>query len=473
VADSQAVLRVLDELLWTLRRDGFDISTAQAIDAARAVAAVGIERPGDVRDAVAAVVVQRARDRERFDAAFRRFFAVDTAAERARSLWDRLSARGFGDGELEVLRELMAQLAASPGGDLAPLGTMLERGAALDRMLSLGGALRRLDAASGPQLGFLSHRILSQVGSGSARRALALLRSHLVDALAERGEALADALAQELDRTDRDVRAYARSRYEDRLADAESARERATTATKPFAALTEREIEEVRRAVRRFADRLRGGARVRSRRRVLHGRIDPRRTLRLALRTGGVPFDIARKERRRDRPKIVLLCDVSDSVRAAACFLLEFTYAVQDLFESARTFVFVSELGETTQLFAREPVRVAVARAWAGGVVPAGDNSNYGRALRTFEARYGRGLDRRTTVVILGDGRTNFHDPAADVLDRLRERSRALLWLCPEPRGAWGQGDSAMPVYAPKCTAVYEVRCAADLEEAARRLIAP
>jgi uncharacterized protein len=159
-------------------------------------------------------------------------------------------------------------------------------------------------------------------------------------------------------------------------------------------------------------------------------------------------------------------------VRAAACFLLEFTYAVQDLFDRARTFVFVSDLGETTQLFAKEPVRVAIARAWAGGVVPAGDNSNYGRALRTFEEQYARGLDRRTTVVILGDGRTNFHDPAADVLDRLRERSRALLWLCPEPRGTWGQGDSAMPLYAPKCTAVYEVRCAADLEQAARRLIA-
>ena len=159
-------------------------------------------------------------------------------------------------------------------------------------------------------------------------------------------------------------------------------------------------------------------------------------------------------------------------MRAAACFLLEFTYAVQDLFDGARTFVFVSDLGETTQLFAKEPVRVAIAHAWAGGVVPAGDNSNYGRALRTFEERYARGLDRRTTVVILGDGRTNFHNPAADVLDRLRERSRALLWLCPEPRGAWGQGDSAMSLYATKCTAVYEVRCAADLEEAARRIIA-
>jgi uncharacterized protein with von Willebrand factor type A (vWA) domain len=167
---------------------------------------------------------------------------------------------------------------------------------------------------------------------------------------------------------------------------------------------------------------------------------------------------------------MVLLCDVSDSVRAVACFLLEFTYAARELFERARTFVFVSELGETTDLFARESVRVAIAHAWGGGVVRSGDNSNYGRVLRAFEARYLTGIDRRTTVVVLGDGRTNRHDPAAEVLDRVRERARALIWLCPEPRGRWLEGDSAMPRYAPKCTAVYEVRCAADLETAARAL---
>ena len=144
---------------------------------------------------------------------------------------------------------------------------------------------------------------------------------------------------------------------------------------------------------------------------------------------------------------------------------------MHELFERARSFVFVSELGETTDLFAREPVRVAVARAWGGGVVRIGDNSNYGRVLRSFEQLHLRDLDRRTTVVILGDGRTNYHEASADVLDRIRERSRALLWLCPEPRGQWSQGDSAMAAYAPRCTAVHEVRCAADLERAARSLV--
>jgi uncharacterized protein with von Willebrand factor type A (vWA) domain len=97
-------------------------------------------------------------------------------------------------------------------------------------------------------------------------------------------------------------------------------------------------------------------------------------------------------------------------------------------------------------------------------------NSNYGRVLRAFEERVLPDVDRRTTVVILGDGRTNYQSEAADVLDAIRARARALVWLCPEPRAAWATGDSAMSRYAPRCTQVLEVRSARDLEDAARLL---
>jgi len=193
--------------------------------------------------------------------------------------------------------------------------------------------------------------------------------------------------------------------------------------------------------------------------------------MRAAMRTGGIPFAPSHRARRRDKPQLVILCDVSDSVRAAAAFLLEFTYVAQELFSRARSFVFVSELGETTHLFAQQPVRVAIGRAWGGGVVRSGDNSNYGRVFRTFEARHLRELDRRTTVAILGDGRTNYHDDAAEVLDHIRERVAALLWFTPESRSQWATGDSAMLRYAAKCTAVLEVRSARELEQAARTLL--
>ncbi len=467
--DPRALVRVLDELLWSLRRDGFAISTAQAIDVARAVSAVGFEDRATFREAVACLVVRRASERPRFDASFARFFAAGPTGAGG-TFWERLEAQGFTAGELDALRALLAQLGSS-GTDVALMTTFLGRGADLDRLLVRSGLSRAVDAYSGLMLGYLTHRATSEMGAGRARNALASLRTGLVDALGDRGRVLADALGQALDGAEDDIRAYVKRTHEERVAELALDRREGGVEAAPFASLTDAQIDEIRHAVRRFAERLRGAARVRARR-ARQGRIDPHRTLRRAMSTGGVPFDLARKRRRRDRPKLVVLCDVSDSVRAAAAFLLEFTYAAQELFERTRTFVFVSDLGETTHLFEREPVRVAIDRAWRGGVVRAGENSNYGRVLRTFEARHLSEIDRATTVVILGDGRTNYHDASPEVLGRIRTRSRALIWLCPEPRGAWATGDSVMPRYAPQCSAVHEVSCARDLERAARRLVA-
>jgi hypothetical protein len=146
-------------------------------------------------------------------------------------------------------------------------------------------------------------------------------------------------------------------------------------------------------------------------------------------------------------------------------------YAAHELFDRTRSFVFVSELGETTALFEDQPAHVALAAAYGGDVVPVTDNSNYGRVLRAFEAVAMASVDHRTTVVILGDGRTNYHDASEEVLAKIRARARALYWFSTEPRAAWSSGDSAMQRYAPHCTAVLEVTSARELEDAARSLV--
>jgi len=464
MADVRAALRVTDELLWVLRRSGFAIATSQAIDVVRAVRAVGFESRDVVRDAIAAVVVKRGRDRARFDDAFDAFFA----REPRRTLWERLAAEGFTDAELDSVRELLDAFAtSSPDGALGPL---VHRGAELDRLLQLAGSAQMLDAMQSPlQTGFYTHRLLEHVGTWRVQDELASLRVRLVDAMGEeRADALVAALRREVQRAAEDVRGFVQATIARRDSDAAKGDDLLGS---PLTALDDAEVEEVRRAVRAFVQRLRGGERVR-RRRARKGRVDAHTTLRRAMRTGGVPFMLARRARRRDKPRLVLLCDVSDSVRSVARFLLELTYAAQELFDRTRSFVFVSELGETTRLFAEEPIETALSRAYAGGVVPVTHNSNYGRMLRAFEDRVLGDIDRRTTVVILGDGRTNYQDAAADVLDAIRARARAVVWLCPEPRAAWATGDSAMPRYAPKCTRVLEVRCARDLEDAARLLLA-
>jgi len=211
--DPRAIVRVFDELLWRLRREGFDISTAQAVDALRVARAVGIDRRADVRDGIAAVVVQHARDRVRYDATFEAFFAGD-ALPAHRTLWERLADRGFAEDELDVLRDFIQRLAAQGHSGASPLAVLLAGGAELDRLLAISGIARSIDAHSALQLGFQTHRVLGQLGAGRARQALAGLRSLLVDALGARGQALADALTAELDRADDDVRAHVRRVHE-------------------------------------------------------------------------------------------------------------------------------------------------------------------------------------------------------------------------------------------------------------------
>jgi uncharacterized protein with von Willebrand factor type A (vWA) domain len=471
MGDPQTLVRLIDEFLWVLRRVEFVISTAQAIDVARAVQQVGLDDPAALRGAVACIVVSRATDRPRFDAAFDAFFATDAPEER--DLWRHLTAGGFLPAELEALRGLFRELASTKESHLGAgwFTDLLRGGAERDRVLAFSGVAARIDAESALQIGFETHRLLRAAGLDSSGPALAWLRSRLIEALGTRGGDLADAVGLAIDRAKDEVRSYVCQLFDSRTAHRERDRADARVEAVPFSSLSESQIEEVRRAVRRLADRLRGRARVRARRNV-HGGIDVHRVVRESLRTFGIPIALRYRRRRRSPPRFVLLCDVSDSVRGVARFILEFAYATQDLFDRGRTFVFVSDLGEATDLFRRERADVAVPLAWRGaGTVRTGDNSNYGRVLRAFARRYLREIDHRTTVVILGDGRANYHDPAPEVLDSIRARARSLYWLCPESRGQWTQGDSVMRTYAPRCTAVFEMRCAADIERVARRVL--
>ncbi|MEP7123299.1 MAG: VWA domain-containing protein [Byssovorax sp.] len=469
---SDGLVRGLDELLWVLRREGFSISTAQALDVVRVVRLVGFEDRGVLRDAIGAVVVDRRADQEHFGRVFEEFFSHGRA--HPQDLWGKLRDRGFTLAELNALRQLLNGAAEQSGasGDAMGFAALLGSESELDQILMAAGIARALaPMSSALQTGYFTHQVLDQLGVARAASALHRIRDALRDALGdERGRALADAVAEELARVRRRAREHVSDTLARRLRDPDAGSRRRAEGV-PFTSLSAAEIEEVRRAVRALAERLRGAERVR-RRHAARGRIDPHRTLRQSLRTFGVPFQPARKRRRRDKPRLFVLCDVSDSVRAASLFMLEFAHAAQDLFSGTRSFVFVSELGETTRLFADEPVATALGRVYAGGVVDTGHNSNYGRVLRAFEERVSGAVDRRTTIVILGDGRTNYFADEAEVLGRLRDRARAVLWLCPEGQGTWGTGDSAMLRYAAAATKVLVARTAKELELAAREVVA-
>jgi uncharacterized protein with von Willebrand factor type A (vWA) domain len=372
------------------------------------------------------------------------------------------------------LRELLEALAERSGtaGDAPALASVLGSESQLDHLLLAAGVARTLaPMTSALQIGFFAQEVLEGIELPRAATALRRIGAALREALGEeRGAALAAALAEELDRIRRRVRLHVEQTLAARVAE-DRAQGRRRAESTPFAALTEAERDEVRRAIRGLAERLRGAERVR-RKQGRRGRIDPHRTVRRSMRTGGVPFEPARRKRRRDRPRLVLLCDVSDSVRTASLFMLELVHAAQELFAGTRSFVFVADLAEATRVFADHPLAHALASIYGGEVVDLTRNSSYGRALAAFEAAIAPDLDRRTTVVILGDGRTNYLADGAEVVARLRERAKDVLWICPESPGTWGSGDSAMPRFAAAVSEVLVARTAHELEIAAREVAA-
>lgn len=191
--------------------------------------------------------------------------------------------------------------------------------------------------------------------------------------------------------------------------------------------------------------------------------------MRAAAATLGTPLSIRFVRPRPHRIKLVLVCDISDSVRSASRFLLQLVAATSDLFESVRSFVFVGDVLETTDMFARGR-RAALDTGPERMAVELGAASDYQRTFVKLERALFPVLDRRTVFVVLGDGRTNNRPDGAEVLERMRARTRAVLWLCPEAPAQWGLGDSRMNRYREVCTTVLSARTARELEEAARKL---
>ncbi|HEY5104684.1 MAG TPA: VWA domain-containing protein [Acidimicrobiales bacterium] len=225
------------------------------------------------------------------------------------------------------------------------------------------------------------------------------------------------------------------------------------------------EMAQLERALRPLSRKL-AVRLARKRRRRRRGPVDLRHTVRKSLSTGGVPIDLRFKPPRPAKPEIFVIADVSGSVASFARFTLHLVHAISSQFSKVRSFVFVDGLDEVTRLFdgVEDPAE-AVARINAEADVIAFDgHSDYGRALVVFHERYARDLTKRSTVLILGDGRNNYHQAHAEILADLHYRAKAVYWLNPEPTSYWNSGDSIISQYAPYCNRVIECRTLRQLE---------
>lgn len=195
------------------------------------------------------------------------------------------------------------------------------------------------------------------------------------------------------------------------------------------------------------------------------GRINIARTMRTNLKYQGMPFKPILTARKEDRPRLVVLADVSLSVRNTSRFALHLVHNLQSLFSNVRTFAFVADLVEVTEYFEHSPLEEVLGMIFGGELLDIDANSNYGLALEHFYEKYMTAINRRTTVLVLGDGRGNGHPANAWVLDEMARRARQLIWFTPEQRGYWPMGGSDMPTYAELCDRVEYVRSLDQFDE--------
>lgn len=233
---------------------------------------------------------------------------------------------------------------------------------------------------------------------------------------------------------------------------------------KPIYQIKPDEIREMRELIRRFGQKLKNRISLRKKR-VKHGGIDIKRTLRTSLQYGGVPFKIFRKDRRIDRPQLVVMCDISGSVNQYSRFMLLLTYTLQSLFSKVRSFAFISNIVEITPLFMEMDPERALNSIFEDTSFTYGWGSNYGRCFDIFMKNYSDSLTGKTTVLVLGDGRNNHQDPGLDSFIRIRERSRNLLWLNPDRKHLWNWADSIAYIYREYCDEMKEVNNFLDLSE--------
>ena len=491
-----------------LRLFGVRVSVAEAADAMLAAAQPGVlaDRP-TLRAALRMTLIKDRRDDELFDELFTLFFSLRPAAGPAGE-----HDHGHEHDDLADTGQLESFTVSETPSELPQQGHSHGRPADirdyfrpedLAQRYSLHQEANKIDLASATD-----QIVLSKDGADGAREAgasvqletdrlhnpglpgqLAPPTGHRVDtaltvaqqetmlgwleaAVEEIDEQRLVALRRRLAGVIADLPELLR-RYLDQLADAVVEARMADRAR--IETVDERERADLEEALRRLARRLRG-ARTSRQRNTPRGRVSPGRTMRRNMRYEGVPFQPVTTSRVADKPRLLLLADVSLSVRATARFTLHLVHGMQSLFTQARSFAFVDAPVEITELFAEHPLERALGLVFdglpAGGLLDVDASSDYGAAFTRLLSEHSATLDRRTTLIVLGDGRGNGNDARVDTFQEIARRVRETIWLTPEPRYSWPLGSCDLPRYAEFCDRVQVVGDLSGLQQAAQQMSA-
>ncbi|MFO1014640.1 MAG: VWA domain-containing protein [Caulobacteraceae bacterium] len=426
--------RTLEDFLRALRAADIKVSPAEAIDAHQAVDVVGYASRELFKDALCATLAKTADEVDRFDVCFETFFQREMPSN------EQLSDQG------DPQQNALANEALDENEAGAELAQMLLNGDAAGIAQALEEAANRAGVQEirlATQRSRYTRRIMDEIGLADIERILSQAKARQDaqgEALAERLTSGRQALFDEAGKlVARQLELYAketgRKMREELLAQ------------KTLTGIDDEDIQMMQSLVRKMAKRL-ANRYSRQQKKAKKGKLDMGRTMRRSLAFGGIPFEIIWKQEKVDRPKIVVMCDVSKSVAAAAQFLLLFLYSLNEVVDRIHSYAFSGRLVSVDEILAGDDVEKAMFQILR---TIGFQQTDYGKALEDFCDLHLDDLDRRTTVIILGDGRTNYANPRLDLMHQIMERSRSVIWLNPEPETYWPTGDSQMIRYARFC----------------------
>ncbi len=418
-----------------LQASGVNVSLSEIIDAARSITEIDLAHRAELHAALRSTLVKQARHYPTFELAFDRYFP----ARAARDTGDDRRSGAVGD------EALIAELAS--GGDLGAIAAAL-----VDDFAGLDGDVRsEKHHVQRVFLGADIARLMSRVRIADPDLSPAMIRARV--------DELKRLIAG-------DVRAQLDARFDvGDLVDAEL-----DLHDVDFLEASRAELDQMREAIRPVARKL--AARLARRRRHRVGRVNMRRTVRRSLGSGGVPLDVVHDRPRAHKSELFVLCDISGSVADFSLFTLTLMSALSAELARTRSFVFVDDVDEVTELLASTGHGIEPWQLLRNtNAIGTDGHSDYGAVLERFWRDVGdRELHRTSTLIVTGDARTNHRGTGEEWLGRIAERARRVYWLNPEPRADWDTYDSEMQAYTPHCASTFEVRNLRQLVTAVEQL---
>jgi len=467
------------EFIHALRGADVRVSTAEALDAVKALQLVGYQDRSTLKLALGQTLAKSEDEKQAFNQCFDAYFhfsSMDTLKPSDNNDKPHTNEESLANNILNNLTELASQLLpeilspsqpatlAQPAQSSSPLGQLLlsgDQSAAAMAMASAGQSTNVSQIQLMTQKGLYGRRMMMAMG-------LEAMEDEIWEAeLSEDPQRLQ--LAQQL-RSARDIlRSEVRDYVERQFllqAKAKGRQLRQETMTRVKLEHL-REFKDTRILVRKLAMRL---AKKHAHRKKTsnRGQLNVRTTLRQSIPHNGIMFNPQWRTKRINRPKVMAICDVSGSVSQVARFLLMFLYSLTDVLPRVRAFAFSSRLGEVTELFQQLDIDDAIDETldqYGNG------STSYGQALLDFREHCMQDVDKKTTVIILGDARNNYGEAHTEILRELYQRSNQLIWLNPENKNRWGSGDSDMKKYQACCTITEVCNSLSHLERAIDKLL--